>query len=335
MERKSEITKEKYLQDSFGRVHNYLRLSITDRCNLRCSYCMPTDPVFMPVKNILTIEEIDFLCSVFISMGVNKIRLTGGEALARKEFPEIANRVARHNIPLFLTTNGTLIHKHLDLIADTFTSVNISLDTLRKERFASINQRNAFQQTLKNIRLAISNRIALKINMVVIRDSNHDEIIDFVNLTRKYPVEIRFIEFMPFRDNQWNLYRNYSYQEILDLIRSNYKVEKLEKENNATADMFRVKDAPGRFGIIATLTHPFCNTCNRIRVTADGKIKNCLFGLKEYDLRPAMHDEKKLKETIQMAIEEKQRQHGGNSLINQMGDSSCRSFNRTMAAIGG
>jgi len=171
--------------------------------------------------------------------------------------------------------------------------------------------------------------------MVVIRDSNYDEILDFVNLTREYPIEIRFIEFMPFRDNKWNRYRNYSYQEILDLIHSNYEVEKLEKEDTATAEMFRVKNAPGRFGIIATLTHPFCNTCNRIRVTADGKIKNCLFGPKEYDLQPAMPDKEKLKEIIRTAMQEKLLQHVGNSLINQMGDSDCCSFNRTMAAIGG
>lgn len=335
MERKPDIKIIESLRDRFGRVHNYLRLSITDRCNLKCIYCMPPDPVFMPAKKLLTVDEIDHLVSVFISMGINKIRLTGGEALSRKEFPKIVNRVVRHGIPLFLTTNGTLIHKHLDLIADTFTGVNISLDTLRSDRFSTITQGNTFRQTVENIKLALLKGIAVKINTVVIRNSNHDEIPEFVELTRKYPVDIRFIEFMPFRNNHWNRYRNFSYEEILEIIQSKYDIERLEKNDTATADMYRVKNAPGRFGIIATVTHPFCPACNRIRVTADGKIKNCLFGRKEYDLQPVMHDTDKLKALIVQSVQEKHLQHGGNCLVNQLGESNYCLLGRTMTAIGG
>lgn len=335
MERKPEIGRVKELQDRYGRIHNYLRMSITDRCNLKCSYCMPPNPIFMPSKKLLSVDEIDRLVSIFISMGIKKIRLTGGEALARKEFPEIVNRISRHQVPLFLTTNGTLIHKHLDLIANAFTGVNISLDTLRNDRFTTINQGNVFQQTIENIKLAVSKGIAIKLNTVIIRNSNHDEIPDFIELTRKYPVDIRFIEFMPFRDNKWNRYRNFSYEEILEIVQSKYEIERLEKNDTATADMFRVKDASGRFGIIATVTHPFCTACNRIRVTADGKIKNCLFGRKEYDLRPVIHDTEKIEEIILRSVREKQLQHGGNCLENQLGESNYCLMNRTMTAIGG
>ncbi len=335
MEGKPEISGIKILSDRYGRMHDYLRLSITDRCNLRCNYCMPSNPVFLSHKNLLTIDEIDFLCSVFVSLGIHKIRITGGEALARQDFSEIARRIARYNIPMYLTTNGTLLHKHIDLIADTFQSVNISLDTLRSERFLSISQRNIFEQVLKNIHLAIRNHISVKINMVVVRGSNHDEIPDFIRLTQKYPVEIRFIEFMPFSNNKWERMKSFSYYEMLDIVRNRFDIVALEKKESATADMYRVKNAPGSFGIIATISHSFCRTCNRMRVTADGKIKNCLFGSEEYDLRSAIPDKGRLKDIIEAALQRKHLQHGGNSLLSFAGESNNFTFNRSMAATGG
>lgn len=323
------------LQDSYGRTHNYLRLSITDRCNLKCSYCMPVNPFFRPSNNLLTIDEIDLLCDVFVSMGINKIRITGGEPLARKDFPEIVNRISKYNIPLYLTTNGMMLHRYIDLISDKFMSVNISLDTLQNERFVSITRHNAFTKVVQNINLLLSNNIPLKLNMVLLRGINHDEIPDFIKLTLDYPVEVRFIEFMPFRDNAWELTKSYTRGEIIKQITSKYSIERLENDASKTANLFRVKNAPGRFGIIATVSHPFCEYCNRLRVTADGKFKNCLFDTKEYDLRAFIPVREKLKEIIHKAVQKKKFQHGGNNPIIQTGESDEYAMNRSMTAIGG
>lgn len=330
-----KLQMKKVLQDHFGRIHNYLRLSITDRCNMACTYCMPSDQKFLPAKDLLTVEEIEILCSVFVSMGISKIRLTGGEPLIREDFPEIVNRISMFGVPLSLTTNGIFLGKFIDLIREKSLSVNLSLDSLQNQKFTGITRRDVLKNIMENIRLVLNNNIPFKINMVVMRSINDVEIPDFVKLTLHHPVEVRFIEFMPFPNNHWNPSKYFSRDEILESISRNYTIRKEVNSTSATAELFRVKGAQGRFGIIATASYPFCESCNRIRITADGKIKNCLFGLKEYDLRSAIPEKEKIKRIILQALSDKHFQHGGNSPQFQTGIPENYKYNRTMTSIGG
>lgn len=218
MEREQEMNSEKYLTDGFGRKHDYLRLSLTDRCNLRCSYCMPSQPVFLPNKKLLTTDEISVLTATFVSLGIGKIRLTGGEPLLRKDFDQITERISQLNVSLHLTTNGYFLNDHIDTLSHHFSSINISLDTLQKDQFSQITHRKAFERTLRNIELCLGKELIIKLNVVVIRNINHKEIVDFVKLTREYPIEVRFIEFMPFRGNRWKLADTFSQNEIIETI---------------------------------------------------------------------------------------------------------------------
>lgn len=335
MERKQEINSENFLTDSFGRRHDYLRLSLTDRCNLRCSYCMPYQPVFLPNRKLLTSEEISVLSSVFVSLGIRKIRLTGGEPLLRRDFKTIVELISRKNVPLHLTTNGYYLDEHINTLKQHFSSINISLDTLRKDQFSRITHRNAFERILRNIDQCLGKELKIKMNVVVIRNFNHKEIVDFVKLTRDYPIEVRFIEFMPFRGNRWKLADTFSHNEIIETIKTQYQIESLIGNQNQTAEKFAVKGWQGSIGIISTVSKPFCGGCNRIRVTAEGKLKNCLFGLKEYDLRPFLNDPVALKQFILQSLIEKHSSHGGLAPMVQDSKISSYSKNRCMTAIGG
>lgn len=335
MEGKYKIAGTPALVDNFGRGHDYLRLSLTDRCNLRCTYCMPKNPLFLPYKKLLSAEEIDRLVSAFVKLGITKIRLTGGEPLIRKDFPEIARNIARNGMPLHLTTNATRLHEHYDLISELFSSINISLDTLRPERFKQIAQSNEFEKTLQNLDLALESSIPTKINMVVVRDVNHDEITDFIKLTLKHPIEIRFIEFMPFKGNQWKLNKSVSHNEILKLISKDYNIENLGRRSGETAEKFRIKNAPGKFGIISTVSHPFCTDCNRIRVTAEGKLKNCLFSRNEINLKDLINNEEQLIAAISGAIKGKRKSFGGNVPMINSPETKAYNLNRSMTSIGG
>lgn len=324
------------LSDRFGRIHDYLRISLTDQCNLRCSYCMPVNPVFMKKDKLLPAEEIERLVRVFVKLGIKKIRLTGGEPLFRKDFDDILQRLAKLRIPITLTTNGYYLNEHIDLIEENIHLVNISLDTLHPERFRLITQRNAFERTLENIDLALSRNLRIKINVVVVKNINDDEIPDFIRLTLQYPIEVRFIEFMPFKGNQWQLAQTFTRNEILDRIRNSFSINPLINDRHQTSENFRVADAPGTFGIISTVTKPFCEGCNRIRVTADGKLKNCLFGLDEFDLRPFLNDPNTLEQVIRNAILQKHERFGGHPPMNiTPAGNYTYAENRTMTAIGG
>lgn len=323
------------LTDRFGRVHDYLRLSLTDRCNLRCSYCMPAHPVFLPTKNLLTAPEISDLVTAFVSLGIKKIRLTGGEPLIRRDFDQIVKLISQHNVSLHLTTNGFYLDEHIDLVKKHFSSVNISLDTLRKDKFQQITQRNALEKTLQNIDLCLQKGIKTKLNVVIMRDVNHAEINSFVNLTRDHPLEIRFIEFMPFKGNQWQLHNTLTRDEIIRLIQSRHKIEILRNQPNQTAERFAVKGWPGSIGLISTVSRPFCESCNRIRLTAEGKVKNCLFGLKEFDLKPLLNNPHKLRQKIVQSLMEKHYSHGGLEPLSQSPQARDYTKNRSMTAIGG
>lgn len=328
------------IKDKFGRVHNYLRLSLTERCNLRCFYCMPPEGVQLsPPSSIMTASEIFNISKTFVSLGVNKIRLTGGEPMVRKDFAEIAESLSSLPVELAITTNGVLIDKYLPvLIKARIRKINVSLDSLREDKFATITRRNYFKRVMNNIRLLIENEIYPKINVVLIKGTNDDEIAGFIELTRDMPIEIQFIEFMPFTGNGWDKSQGIYYREIMEVINHEFgehNIESMPSHQNDTSKNYRVKGFAGSIGLINTVTNPFCDSCNRIRLTANGKIKNCLFSQSETNLLEAYRNGANLEELILDSILNKKKTRGG---ITDFGDSEAHEMvknNRSMVLIGG
>lgn len=326
--------------DKFGRVHDYLRISLTERCNLRCTYCMPEEGIQLRDKSeFMRTEELLFLAKEFVDLGVKKIRLTGGEPLIKNNIEQILQGLSSLGVELAITTNGVLLDKYLDLLWDSgIRSLNVSLDSLQEERFNKISRRNYFQRIKRNIDLCIAKGFTMKINVVVMRNVNNDEIIDFVKWSQTSPVHIRFIEFMPFDGNNWKWETKVSHLEIINVVYRHFsekEVFKLEDEKNGTARVYKMLESPGTFGIISSVTNPFCDTCNRIRLTADGKIKNCLFSQDETDLLSEIRNGNttNIKSLIVDSILNKKKRHGG---IEDFGKIKNKDINnRTMVAIGG
>ena len=210
------------IEDLHGRVHDYLRISITENCNLRCTYCMPAEGINLtPKAHLMTADEIESIAKTFVSLGVKKIRLTGGEPLVRKDARDIIERLGKLNTELTITTNGLLVHEYIDTFkAAGIKTLNISLDTLQKDKYKEITRRDNFDALWRNIELLILHEFIVKINVVLIKGFNDSEILDFINLTKEMDVQIRFIEFMPFNGNQWDKSKLISYAEILDFIKS-------------------------------------------------------------------------------------------------------------------
>lgn len=285
-----------FLTDKFSRQHDYLRISITERCNLRCTYCMPEEGVPLSPASHLTTPEISYLSALFVSQGVTKIRLTGGEPTIRKDIVplthEIGNLRSKGLKELCITTNGIALHRKLDSMAEAgLTGVNLSLDTLDPFQFQIMTRRQGFPAVIRSIdRILEMNRlgagIKLKINCVVMRGINEREIIRFVEMGRDKDIEVRFIEYMPFDGNKWAKGKMLSYKEMLGIIREKYpELEKVRDEKNDTSKAFRVPGFVGRIGFITSMTHNFCGSCNRLRITSDGNLKVCLFGNAEVSLR--------------------------------------------------
>ncbi|RNJ58931.1 hypothetical protein D7B24_003751 [Verticillium nonalfalfae] len=286
-----------FLTDNFRRQHDYLRISVTERCNLRCVYCMPEEGVpLSPSRDILTTPEIVMLSSVFVNQGVTKIRLTGGEPTVRRDIVPLMRQLGAlrpHGLQeLCLTTNGLSLHRKLDAMVEAgLTGINLSLDTLDPWQFQIMTRRNGFSAVRKTIdRVFELNRagagLKFKINCVVMRGRNDAEIVPFVDMTRDRDVEVRFIEYMPFDGNRWNEGKMLGYAEMLDVIRAAHPtVEKVRDHRNDTAKTWRVPGFAGRIGFITSMTHNFCGSCNRLRVTSDGNLKVCLFGNAEVSLR--------------------------------------------------
>lgn len=274
------------IKDSFNRVHNYLRISLTDNCNLRCFYCMPDENYeFTQASKLMQAGEIEKLATLFVNEGVNKIRLTGGEPLVRKDAAQIILSLSRLPVELSLTTNGVRLHDFIDVLLESkIKSINISLDTLDADKFKIVTRRDLFQQVRANIDLLLKHDIKVKINVVMMKEFNDTEILDFIAWTKDEPVEIRFIEFMPFEGNRWTGNKVISLEEILVEITKKYRFTALEGGQNDTAKHYQITGHAGTFAIISTMTAPFCGTCNRMRLTADGKLKNCLFSVSETDL---------------------------------------------------
>ena len=328
------------LIDGFGRVHDYLRISLTERCNLRCFYCMPEEGIALREKSVfMTAEETFAIAKEFVSMGVKKIRLTGGEPLIKKNISKILRDLASLNIELAITTNGILVDQYLNDFKQTgLRAVNVSLDSLDEKNFERISRRNYFQRIVSNIHLLVKEGFQTKINVVVMRGVNDHEIIDFINYTRDLPVQIRFIEFMPFDGNNWNWEKKVSFNEIMQQVHTEYgydDVEHLASKPNDTTKNFRIKNFQGSFGVISSVTNPFCDSCNRIRLTADGKIKNCLFSQSETDLLSAFRNGESIRPLIIDTVLHKKKSRGGIDSFENPESQKLFQNNRSMTTIGG
>lgn len=334
------IPSKTILTDDFGRKHNYLRISLLEKCNLRCTYCMPADGIALsPKASLMTADEIFSIAQTFVENGVDKIRLTGGEPLLRKDFPDIISKLASLEVLLSITTNGILIDRHIDVLKQfKIKKINLSLDTLVASKFHSITLRNQFEKVIDNLHLLLNNDFQVKLNVVLMKGFNENEIVDFVKLTQFLPISIRFIEFMPFAGNEWDRSKMVSQNEILSQIEnvfSSAEIEKLEDEKNFTARTYTIKGFLGDFGIISSITNPFCDGCNRIRLTANGKIKNCLFSNAETDLLTPFRNGESITNLISESIKSKKKVRAGMVTIEEIDDPKLHFDNRSMIAIGG
>jgi cyclic pyranopterin phosphate synthase len=280
------------LTDGFGRAIGDLRLSVTDRCNLRCVYCIPEEtPTFQPRDELLTFEELQRLTALFVAAGVRKVRLTGGEPLLRRDLHELVRGIAAIDgvDDLAMTTNGIFLERALDqLRAAGLHRLNISLDTLRPERFRLLTRRGGMETVVRAIRAARDAQMGpLKVNVVPLRGFNDDELVAFARFAREEEVIVRFIEFMPLEAGDvWSRDLLVPGAEIRETLNAWRPLAPLDPNHAAeTAERFRFEDGIGEIGIISPVTRAFCGACNRARVTADGKLRTCLFSLHEIDLK--------------------------------------------------
>ncbi|WP_109302360.1 GTP 3',8-cyclase MoaA [Aquimarina sp. AU474] len=327
------------LTDTFGRKHNYLRISLTERCNLRCTYCMPAEGIQLsPKEHIMTYEEIYTIANQFVDLGVTKIRLTGGEPLVRKDAALIIEKLSSLPVELTITTNGVIVDKFIDQFKKSgIKSLNVSLDSLDASKNTEITRRSYFEKVYQNILLLIKEGFTVKVNCVLIKGFNDDEIIDFVNLTKSLPVHVRFIEFMPFDGNRWNMDKLVSLQEILTEVNTNFnknEIIKLKDAPNDTTKSYQIKGYQGTFAIISSVTNPFCDGCNRIRLTANGQIKNCLFSSTESDLLTPLRQGKSINPIIERAVQAKFKIRSGMDTLDKFKNTDEHN-NRSMITIGG
>ncbi len=282
------------MTDTFGRVHNNLRISVTDRCNLRCTYCMPEEVVFLDRSELLTFEEITRFVEITAGQGIDKVRLTGGEPLMRREMPRLVNMLCA--IPgirdVGLTTNGLLLAGQAkELYQAGMRRINISLDTLSPERFHQLTRRDGLEKVIEGILAAKEAGFdPIKINAVSIRGITEFEVAPLARFAREHGLEMRFIEYMPIGADHWERDKVYFAHEILEQLEREIAplVPVEDYDPRAPAMEFRYTDGGGRVGIIASISRPFCLRCNRIRLTAEGKVRNCLFALDEVDVKPLL-----------------------------------------------
>lgn len=321
--------------DTFGRPHTYLRISLTERCNLRCFYCMPEEGIeLMEKPSIMKLEEIVAISKAYVDLGVDTIRLTGGEPLIRKNFEFLTRKLAELGVTLKLTTNGILLDKYYDLFEEIgLKKINVSLDTLDKAKNAFITKRDYYDRIMTNIQEGIQRGFQIKLNVVLIKGVNDKEINDFVALTKDQNVSIKFIEFMPFKGNKWDWSKGVSEKEILEVVKAKFgSLETLKNPKHSTSNNYQIEGHEGSFGIISTITNPFCSDCNRIRLTADGKMKNCLFANSETDILSPFRNGEAIDQIIVDAIKQKKYSRDGMEL--KM-DAEHYEKNRSMISIGG
>lgn len=302
------------LIDNFGRQISYVRLAVTDRCNLRCQYCMPAHGIdIVPRKELLTYKEMYRIIRVLTELGVNKVRLTGGEPFARKDFMSFLEMLSYNDLldAINITTNGALVSKHIETLEKLkkIKNINLSIDSLHSDKFAKITRRDVFPEVYKTFELLEKSSLNLKLNVVVQSGFNTDEINDFVALTKNKNIAVRFIEEMPFNGKgQRDTQENWNYTKILDEIKSEYDVKTVISEKSSTSRNFSVKNHQGTVGIIPAFTRTICNDCNRIRITSTGTFKNCLFDDGVFNLRDFIRNgasNEDLKELFLSLIKEK------------------------------
>ena len=301
---------------------------------------MPEDGIQLTEKaNVLTHEEIIFLAKEFVNLGVNKIRLTGGEPLIKKNIEKIIRELTALPISLGITTNGILLDKYIDLFKECgVIDINISLDTLDKEKFELMTRRDYYDSVMSNIDECILAGFNVKINAVLIKGTNDNEIIDFIEYTKDKNVSFRFIEFMPFDGNKWDTSKVVSLDDVLEKVNGNYtksEIIKLEDKENDTTKNYSIKGYKGSFGVISTVTNPFCDSCNRIRLTANGRIKNCLFSAEETNLLAPLRAGENIVPHILKAVYPKKKSRGGMISDEDFFDKENNTKNRAMISIGG
>ncbi|WP_299778580.1 GTP 3',8-cyclase MoaA [uncultured Formosa sp.] len=334
------ISETNILTDDFGRKHSYLRISLTEKCNLRCTYCMPENGVpLTPKAHIMSADEIFKIASIFVKHGVTKIRLTGGEPLVRKDFSKILEQLSTLNTKLSITTNAVIADRFIDDFK-TFglQDINVSLDSLQADKFTFITRRNQFKAAYDNIIMLLEQGFNVKMNVVLIKGFNEDEIIDFIKFTKHLPIAVRFIEFMPFDGNNWNKEKLVTQAEILEQTYSYFDkddVISLENETNFTSRNYKIKGYKGAFGIISSVSNPFCDSCNRIRLTANGNIKNCLFSNQETNLLTAYRQGKNIEPLISNLIHKKFAVRAGMTDFETLNNPEYHTNNRSMITIGG
>jgi cyclic pyranopterin phosphate synthase len=325
------------LVDTFGRVHNNLRISVTDRCNLRCTYCMPEEVVFMDRSELLTFEEIEHFVRVLVPLGIDKVRLTGGEPLMRRALPRLVEMLTR--IPgladIGLTTNGLLLAGEARALHDAgLRRINVSLDTLDPQRFRQLTRRDGLERVLEGIHAAQEVGFhPVKVNAVIIRGVNDCDVVPLARHARSNGWELRFIEYMPIGAEVWERGKVFFAHEILEQIEHAIGplVPAVSYDPRAPAMDFRYTDGGGTIGIIASVSRPFCMSCNRIRLTSDGKLRNCLFALEEVDVKPLLReqpDDVRLAEVIRQNVRDKWEGH-------EINTARFVKPGRTMHAIGG
>ncbi|MGH9087801.1 MAG: GTP 3',8-cyclase MoaA [Acidimicrobiales bacterium] len=328
------------LVDRLGRVHDDLRLSVTDRCNFRCTYCMPeTGMQFLPRQELLTVDELVRVAAVARRLGVDAVRLTGGEPLLRRELPDIVAALTDLDYrDVALTTNGMLLGRSAARLATAGLSrVNISCDSLRPERFAAIRRRGDLATVLAAMDAAEEAGLRpLKINVVLVAGQNDDEVLDFAELARRTGRTVRFIEFMPLdADHSWRPDRVVDGGEVLAAIDRRYPLVPVgtdgDGDDHAPAERFHFADGAGEIGVVRSVTRPFCGDCNRLRITADGNVRNCLFSDDERPLTAVLRDggsDEDIEQVLRRAVWAKRAGHG-------LDDPGFASTRRSMSMIGG
>ena len=300
---------------------------------------MPEEGIELTEKNhLMSIEEILEITKIFTEMGVTKIRLTGGEPLIRKNIEFLLKELSKLPVELSITTNGILIDKFIPLFKEIgLSKINLSLDSLNKEKAIFITKRDYQDRILQNIDLLLNNNFNLKINVVLMKGTNDNELLDFIDWSKNKKLALRFIEFMPFSGNQWQLDKGVSLAETLEIIGEKYgeKVHKIADAENDTTLNYKIDGFESTFGVISSVTNPFCGTCNRIRLTANGKIKNCLFSNNETDLLTPYRANQDIKPLIFNSILNKKAQRAGMDTLEKLSNPSLNSDNRSMTAIGG
>ncbi len=326
------------LHDGHGRRIADLRVSVTDRCNFRCQYCMPADGLpWLDRDEVLSFEEIERLVRLAVEMGIEDVRLTGGEPLVRRDFPVLVGMLARIDglQDLSLTTNGYLLERDASALVDAgLQRVNVSIDSLQRDRFFQMTRRDSLPQVLRGLEAIARNPAVhpVKVNAVAMRGFTEEEAVPFAEFARRTAFQVRFIEFMPLdADRSWEPESVLTGAEVREIIERVHPLEELPREPSATARVYRFRDGQGEIGFVNPVSEPFCADCDRVRLTAEGKLRTCLFSMHETDLRAPLRNgasDDELERIVRDAVWRKELKH-------HVGEPGFRQPPRTMSAIGG